>query len=252
MSKSRSKKRHRARRSRPVRPVGADYARRSADAVLAVDMSDLVLRDRVPQVVVGLCRAAFAQSKVVAELAVAGMLSSAAPNRRLFYEVALRLQWLSGLSHDDRRQAADVMLEKDRRDINTTLAYLGDLGHAVDFDSADMNAFQLDAPEKGKLQEQAKKLRAAVKATESEPWSIYAMWREETRYSHPSGVLAGKYAPTFDDVHMSQGEPEIIDPDFDAHRLVQLLIAMETTHLLVEEGVSLEISNRIADAFLSV
>lgn len=176
MSGSRAKKRRRAGRERPTRMENAAMLERSAAAILAVDLSDVVLRDRVPQVVVGLCRAAAAQSRVIAMLTAAGQSSSAAPNRRLFLEIAIRLIWMSGLSRADCRQAADIMLEKDRKDTNTTLDYLKSLGHEVHFDPAEMNEFELEAPNRGTLQEQARKLDAAVRESTSKPWSRYAMW----------------------------------------------------------------------------
>lgn len=172
--------------------MNAAIVQRTARAVLAVDMSDVVLRDFVPPVAVGHCCASAAQSIVVATLTRAGRAS----NRRLVLESAIRLIWLGGLLKADRHTAASVMLESDRKDTNDTLMYLEGQGQEAPFDPAEMNAFELDAPTNGLLQEQVRKLRAAVAGSESEPWSLYAMWREETKYAHPSGALAGQYAPT--------------------------------------------------------
>ncbi|MEZ3155917.1 hypothetical protein AB1K56_03230 [Microbacterium sp. BWR-S6Y] len=229
--------------------VNAAIVQRTARAVLAVDMSDVVLKDFVPQVAVGLCRAAAAQSIVVATLTRTGQASSAAPNRRLVLEAAIRLIWLSGLSKADRHTAASVMLESDRKDTNETLAYLEERGQGAPFDPTEMNAFELDAPTKGLLQEQVRKLRAAVVGSQSEPWSLYAMWREETKYAHPSGALAGQYAPTHDQAHLSSGQPDPMDPDLEAHRILQTLIVMTTCRILVEEGFPDETANRLAVAF---
>lgn len=251
MSGQRARAKRRAALERPAYLANADAIRRSAEAVLAVDMSDLVLRGRVPQVVVGLCRAAFAQSKVIAALTASGMASSAAPNRRLVLETAIRLHWLSDLSREDRRRAVDAMLAKDRKDTNSTLAYLSKVGHEADFDPTMMNEFDLDAPETGSVQEQARKLDAAVRSTSVEAWSIYAMWREESKYAHASGTLAGKYAPTFDDAHMNSGEPDPMDPGLEAHPLIQELIVMTTGRLLADEGESEEVAGRLAAAFIA-
>lgn len=249
MSGRRAKRKRQAERNRPTHVKNAELVDRAADAVLAVDLSDIVLNDRVPQVVVGICRAAAAQSKVVAMLTAAGNAASAAPNRRLVLEAAIRLLWLAGLSRDERRQAVDIMLEKDRNDTNSTLGYLSSLGQTVDFDPTEMNEFELIAPTKGTLQEQTRKLDAAVRATEVEPWSLYAMWREETKSAHPSGSLAGQYAPTFDDKHLSSGEPSPMDADLEAHQLIQFLIVMTTRDLLIQDGVSRKIADRIPEAF---
>lgn len=110
-----------------------ENAPRTARAVLAVDMSDVEQRDFVPQVAVGLCRAAAAQSIVVATLTRAGQASAAAPNRRLVLESAIRLIWLSGLSKADRHTAATVMLEADRKETNDTLTYLEQQGQKAPF-----------------------------------------------------------------------------------------------------------------------
>lgn len=252
MSESRAKRSRQAQRRRPEYILNAERINRLAKVVLALDMSDLVLRNRVPQFAIGLCRAAFAQSEVVAMLAIAGLAGSSAPNRRLFLEAALRLQWIAELSTDARRQAVDSMLAKDRKDTNTTLDYLSKLGQGVDFDATEMNSFDLDAPDIGSIQEQARKLDAAVKSTEGSAWSIYAMWREETKHAHPSGALAGQYAPTFDDAHISFGEPDPMDPSLEAHLLIQSLIVTNTGRILAQEGASDDVAGRIPTAFFIV
>lgn len=222
---------------------------RSADAVLGVDLSDHRFRNRVAQVAVGLCRAAFAQSKVIATLAKADLLSAAAPNRRLVLEVSLRLHWLQGLSRDERRRAVDTMLAKDRADTNKMLDYLRDAGHEADFDPTEMDAFKLDDAAKGAIHQQATKLRAAADSSEVQPWSIYSMWMAETQLAHASGNLAGKYAPTHDDLHMASGTPDPMDPDLEAHRVIQTHVVMTTRRILLDEGFPEEKANRIAVAF---
>ncbi|WP_146082211.1 MULTISPECIES: hypothetical protein [unclassified Rathayibacter] len=207
MSGSRAKKQ----RERPARIVNAEFVVRSADAVLGVDLRDMRFRSRTDQVVVGLCRAAFAQSRVVAALAKADMLSAAAPNRRLVLEVALRLPWLRGLSAEEGRKAVDTMLAKDRQDTNRLRAYLRDAGHDADFDPTEMDAFELDDEAKGAIHQQSTRLNAAVDSNEVKPWSIYSMWLAETQFSHASGNLAGQYAPTVEGLHMSSGAPDPMD-----------------------------------------
>ena len=249
MSGKRAKRLRRIENQRSIRAGNATTVKRAANVILAVDLNDAVLRDRVLRVTVGLCRAAAAQSLVIATLAEANQLSSAAPNRRLFLEAAIRLIWLSGLSRADRRDAADVMLEKDRKDTNTTLRYLKSLGHEVDFDPTAMNEFELSAPARGTLQEQVRKLDAAVRGSASEPWSLYAMCREETKYAHPSDALAGAYAPTLDDAHLSSEWPEPMDPDLQAHQLTQCLLVVAAEQILTDDGYGFDISARIRVEF---
>jgi hypothetical protein len=222
---------------------------RSANAVLSVNLDDVAFRNRTAQVVVGLCRAAFAQSKVIALLARADLLSAAAPNRRLVLEVALRLHWLQGLSSSERHKAVDTMLEKDRQDTNRILDYLRDAEHAADFDPSEMNAFELDHVTKGTIHQQTTRLKAAVDASEVKPWSTYSMWLEETQFAHASGNLAGSYAPTHDNIHMSRGVPDPMDEDLEAHRLIQIQIVMATGFLLADQGLPEEFAGRIGVAF---
>lgn len=217
--------------------------------MLSVDLSDYKFRNRTAQVVVGLCRAAFAQSKAIATLARADLLSAAAPNRRLVLEVSLRFNWLEGLSRDERRKAADTMLAKDRDDTNKLIEHLHEDGHEVDFDADEMNAFELDDATKGAIHQQATRLRAAVEASAVKPGTIYSMWLEETKFAHASGSLAGQHAPTHDDLHMSSGIPLPMDPDLEAHRILQTIIVMTTCRILRDEGFPDETANRLALAF---
>lgn len=251
MSGRRARKERRARRALPPRLINADAVDRSADAVLDVDLSDYRFRNRVAQVVVGLCRAAFAQSKVIAKLVRADLLSAAAPNRRLVLEVSLRLHWLEGLSREERRRAVDTMLAKDRADTNKALNYLRDAGHEADFDLKEMDAFELDDAAKGAIHQQATTLRAAADSSEVQPWSLYSMWMAETQFSHASGSLAGKYAPTHDDLHMSSGTPDPVDPDLEAHRITQAIIVTTACRILADEGFPDETANRLAVAFFA-
>lgn len=232
--------------------ANADWVARSADAVLQVDYEDVDLPSRVAQVAVGLCRAAFAQSKAIATLAQAGLLSAAAPNRRLVLEIVIRLHWLMSLPTEDRRKAVDTMLEKDRQDVNRLLAYLREIGHQADFDSTEMDAFELSAEPRGYIHQQATKLRSAVDASTVKPWSVYSMWLSETQYSHASANLAGRYAPTFDDSHLSRGTPDPTDPNLEAHRLLQAYIVSLVEHLLSDEGLPRESAGRMGVAFLEV
>lgn len=252
MSGSRAKKRRQARRTLPLRILNADAVARSATEVLRVDLSDYRFRNRVAQVAVGLCRAAFAQSKVVAALASEDLLHAAAPNRRLVLEIALRLHWLDGLTREDRRLAVDTMLAKDRTDTTKMLDYLRDAGHDADFDPTEMNAFKLEHAAKGALHQQATRLRAAADSSEVQPWSIYSMWMAETQFAHASGTLAGRYTPTHDDIHLANGLPDPMDPDLEAHRVLQMHIVMTACHILRDEGFPEETANRMSAAFFRV
>lgn len=251
MSGSRVKKQRRIQRNRSARIINAEKVTRSAEAVLSLDLSDVEFRNRTAQVVVGLCRAAFAQGKAIAVLARADLLSAAAPNRRLVLEIALRLHWLQGLPVGDRHKAVDTMLAKDRQDTNRLLDYLRDAGHEADFDPTEMDDFELEDVTNGALHQQATRLNAAIGSSDVKPWSLYSMWLGETAFAHASANLAGKYAPTLDDRHMSSGAPDPMDPDLEAHRLLQTHIVVMTGWLLIDEGLPEEFAGRIGAAFVA-
>lgn len=225
----------------------------NADRVLAVQMDDLTLPEsRVPQVIVGLCRAAFAQCKVISLLTRENLFFESAPNRRLFIESVIRLCWLHDMPVDKRPSAVDSMLSKDRQDLNSTVSYLTDHNFHIDFDPTEMMNFPLFAPEKGTLQEQAKKLKQAVTASKLDLSSFYTMWRDATPYSHASGFLAGAYASTLDNVHMHSNMPTVTNADLKVYVLIQLLTATITSEILRSENIDKEIANRIQNAYFSI
>lgn len=219
--------------------------------MLGADLSDVKFRSRTEQVV-GLCRAAFAQSKVIAALSKTDILSAAAPYRRLVLEIALRLHWLQGLSIEERRKAVDTMLAKDRQNTNRLLAYLRDAVHEADFDPTEMDAFELDDETRGAIHQQSTRLNAAVDSNVVKPWAIYSTWLAETQFSHASGNLAGQYAPTLDNIRISGGTPDPMDPDLEAHRLLQVHIIVMTGYLLTGESLPKEFAGRIPAAFFAI
>lgn len=115
MSGSRSKKQRQAQLMHPAYLVNADFALRSADAVLSVDLSEVPL-SRVNQFAVGWMRAASEQSRVIAKLTKLGMAHATTPNRRAFWELGLRLLWFAGMAPSEREKAADTMLDQGRFD----------------------------------------------------------------------------------------------------------------------------------------
>lgn len=114
-----------------------------------------------------------------------------------------------------------------------------------------MDSFDLDNETKGAIHQQATRLRAAVASAEGTPWSIYSMWLQETQFAHASGNLAGKYAPTFDDLHIACDVPTPMDPDIEAHRLLQMHIVMIAGDLLADDGLPEEFSQRLPNAFFA-
>ncbi len=235
----------------PAYAVNARVASRSAAAVLAVDLGEVHL-SRVTQVVVGWFRAAFQQSLVIADLTERGLASSAAPNRRLFAEVAVRLHWLSSLSTEDRKIAVDTMLNHERKTTLSTLKHLFDMGLRADFDPTEMNEFGLEFIDSGSLREQAKNFTEAARSMGAKNAAIFGIWRQESAFAHASGSLAGQLAPAVGNTRMGSGQQPVTDPDLEAHRIIQMLIVTVVGRLLAEEGVPTHLANAPAAAFIVV
>lgn len=218
----------------------------AADRVLSADFAGVPIT-RVTQFVVGWTRAAFAQSRVIVTLSKAGMASAAAPNRRAFAEIAVRLQWLHSLDQAARSGALDAMLENERELTEKSITHLEEMGFTSEKDLTDMREFVLEAAG-GVLKDQARTFLAAAKSTEGQSVGLYYAWREETKYTHASGALAVAYAPASGD----HPEPPVADKDLKGHSSTLFLIITLMYHLLVQEGTEPKAAEAILDSFLDV
>jgi hypothetical protein len=248
MSGNRSKKERQARRERPAHIVNADWTLRSADAVLSVDLGDVAL-SHVNQFAIGWMRAAFEQSRVIANLTAAGMGHAAAPNRRAFWELALRLLWLGDMPQPAREEAADTMLAHGRSTETITDKHMREMGLESFIDIAAMEEIVLNASMDKQMQMEAKNLTEAVKATDMNGGEIYRLRREDSTWAHATGFLAGYYAPAEDDNTIGIGRPPIIDADLEAHRLAAMFIVFATGFLLMDEGVPSDLATAPTVAF---
>jgi hypothetical protein len=172
MSGSRAKKARQSKRERPDYLASADYTLRAANAVLAVDLGEVPV-SRVSQFAVGWLRAAFEQSRIIAILTASGLGYAAAPNRRAFWELTIRLLWLGDMPQSDRASAADTMLDYERETETKTDEYMRTNGLPSDIDVAEMEAFVLDVA-KGKLRSEATNLTHAVKGAGVNLWMVSA------------------------------------------------------------------------------
>jgi len=173
MSGSRSKAKRRAQRERPAYLANANYALRSADAVLSVDLSAVPLT-LVNQFAVGWMRAAFEQSRVIANLTAAGKGHVAAPNRRTLWELSLRLHWLADMPQSKREPAANAMLAHERSTVAKTDKHMRDMGVESDIDIAAMNDFILNVSEDPKVTRRL------------EGGSIRSIWSSRSPSANPS------------------------------------------------------------------
>lgn len=250
MSQKRAKAARRAMRERPAHIVNAEWVRRSAEAVLAVDLSKVPVT-RVTQFIVGWFRAAFHQSVVIADLTTREMAPAAAPNRRLFAELGVRIHWLHDLAREDRPGAVDAMLDWERKNTEKTFKHMQDMGWDSDVDFTEMREFVLNTIENGEIRNEAEKFAAAAHATKVKNAGLFRAWREESSYAHATGYLAGSYAPA-DGTPWESAVPPVADSDLEAHRFTQVFIVTLVYWMLVEEGAEKAVAERIIDAFFSV
>lgn len=250
MSGKKSRAHRRSLRARPAYMANAETARQSARAVLAVDFEAAALT-RVTQFFLGWCRAAFAQSLVIADLTAHNMASAAAPNRRLFEELAVRLHWLHDLKAEDRPGAVDAMLNQDRDNVEKTHKHMADMGWEGKSDFAQMRDFVLNVIDDGRIRNQAKKFTAAAFATETKNVGLFGAWRDESSYAHATGLLAGSYAPA-DGTPRVLATPPVPDADLEGHRFTQLFIVALTYRMLIQERAMEHVAKALIDAFFGV
>lgn len=220
--------------------TSAGYTLRAAEAVLAVDLANVPVT-RVSQFVVGWLRAAFEQSRIIAMLTASGLGHAAAPNRRAFWELTIRLIWLSDVPQPDRASAADTMLDHERKTETKTDEYMRTNGLPSDIDVAEMEAFVLNVTQ-DKLRSEATNLTHAVKGAETNLWMVYRLWREDSTWTHATGFLAGSYAPTGRDHTMGMGTPPHIDAHLEAHNAAAVLMTATVADLLLDEGATRDLA----------
>ena len=230
--------------------MNAQYAKQSAERVLAVDLSKVPL-SRTNQFIVGWLRACFEQSLVIATLTKANMAPAAAPNRRMFAEIALRLHWLHDLAPVDRAGAIDAMLEQEREQTVKTFQHMRDMGWESTVDFTDMNAFVLNETKNKRIKDQARKFAAAAHSTDVKNAGLFRAWREESSYAHATGYLAGAYAPANEN-RLGTGTPPVVDTDLESHRLVTLFVVTLAHRLLIENDTAEPVAMSLVNAFFEV
>lgn len=235
MSGSRAKRERQSQHPFPELLASAEYTLRAANAVLAVDLGEVPL-SRVSQFAVGWLRAAFEQSRIIATLTASNMGYAAAPNRRTFWELTIRMLWLQDMPPSARATAVDTMLLHERANEIKTDQYMRDNGLPSNIDVAKMEALILNASDDKLTKTQAKVLTEAVKGTGADLWMVYRLWRDDSTWTHATGFLAGQYAPANQDDTMGAGKPPHIDQDLEAHRYAAIVLAAAASDILKGEG----------------
>lgn len=228
--------------------VHANYTLRAANAVLAVDLAEVPVT-RVSQFIVGWLRAAFEQSRIIAMLTASGLGHAAAPNRRAYWELTIRLLWLRDIPQPGRASAADTMLDHERKTETKTDEYMRANGLPSDIDVAEMEEFVLNVS-KDKLRSEATNLTHAVKGSDTNLWMVYRLWREDSTWTHATGFLAGSYAPARSDDTMGIGKPPHIDERLEAHNAAAAVITATVADLLVDEGTTSDLATAPMLAYL--
>ncbi len=203
---------------------------------------------RPRQFIIGWWRAAFAQAHASATLTLAGLAHVAAPNRRAYAELVVRLQWLTAIPLEERGPALDAMLEHERELTERSIEHLRTMGFDSERDLSEMRAFILDAAD-GVRKDEARRFLAAAQSTNGQSLGLYVLWREETQYAHATGALASAYAPASAD---SDGQPPVMDRDLTGQVHMAFLATTLVYHLLIDEGVPQESATRLVDAFLGL
>ncbi|KQM36821.1 hypothetical protein [Microbacterium sp. Leaf203] len=224
----------------------ANYALAATRRALEADLEPIPVT-RVTQFVIGWMRAAFSQSQVIATLTKRGMAPAAAPNRRSFAEIAVRLQWLFGMSQEDRAGALDAMLDHERELTEKNQEHLREMGFNSDRDLSAYQELVFDSAG-GALKNEARVFLAAAKSNDSLSVGLYAAWREETQYTHATGAMAAAYAPA----NGGDPFPHVMDPDLSSHTYALFLIVTLVYNLLVDEGVDEGAAKVIVNEFLGV
>jgi hypothetical protein len=249
MNGSRAQKKGKSKSEQPEYLASADYTLRAATAVLAVDLREVPVT-RVSQFAVGWLRAAFEQSRSIAILTASGLGYAAAPNRRAFWELTIRLLWLADMPQSERASAADTMLDHERKTETKTDEYMRSNGLPSDIDVDEMAAFLLNVSDDKLVTSQATNLTHAVKGAGTNLWMVYRLWRADSTWTHATGFLAGSYAPTNDDDTMGNGEPPHIDRDLEAHKIATAIITAIVAGLLLDEGAPTDLAGAPLSAFL--
>jgi len=222
----------------------------TADRMRSLDLSAIPLT-RYRQFIVGWLRAAFEQSFAIATLTKAGLGYTAAPNKRSFAEIVIRLQWVHGVAQADRAGALDAMIEDEKRNTEKFFKHLEDMGYKSDIDLSEMKAFVTEVTDDRHIKDQAMKVVEAAKATEGQSIGMYYSWRHETQYTHATSALAISYAPDIQN-RLGSGRPEAVDPDLETHRLITMLIVTLVYRLLIEDGVDEKLAMTIVDRYFDI
>ncbi|MFC8681929.1 hypothetical protein ACFT30_10435 [Microbacterium ureisolvens] len=208
----------------------------TAERVLALDLSHIPLT-RPIQFYIGWMRAAFDQSRVIATLTAGDLAHAAAPNRRAFAEIALRLLWLRSLEAPSRTKALEQMIAREKELTTGFYETLAEMGIDHDVDLSAMDKVVAEVIDDRALRQQVKAVTDAAKAAPVTA-GLYSAWREETQYTHATAHLAVAYALEEPADTLGQGSPPMQHADLSTHHMVCLLVGMLTAELVKDEGVA--------------
>ena len=238
------------RRAEREGPDGVLAAVTTAKRMSSLDLSAIPLT-RYRQFIAGWLRAAFEQSLAISTLVQAELGHAAAPNKRSFAEIVIRLQWVHSVEQIERAGALDSMIEDEKKSTERFFKHLENMGYKADVDLSEMNSVVTEVTDDRHIKDQATKLLEAAKATEGQSLGTYYSWRHETQYTHATSALAVAYAPDVEN-RLGSGHPEAVDPDLTTHRLVTMLIVTLAYRLLVEDGVEERLAKPIVDTFFDI
>lgn len=206
---------------------------RIAEEVATTDVDQIPVT-RVTQAALGWMKAALHQAQIIATLASTDLSYGCGPNRRLFVELALRLQWLDSLEPTKRSAAIDAMIDHqidlDKKGADH-IRGMGLADYQPDTEGRDDLVLN---PAQGSLKAQARSFLPAAQSEDGQGFGLYTAWHSETQYSHATVLLAAAYTPSSG----GSSRPPITDVSLDTHLLAVAHVVVAAHDLLVTEGVS--------------
>ena len=188
------------------------------------------------------------QAQAITVLAAQDLDAVAAPNRRSLLEILLRLQWLLMIENpSDRQGALDAMIEEEKRLARSGQLHYVDMGLIIPPPLGDLDRVATLPTSERALVQQAKKLVEAAKAANGV--GPYVRWRQDTKYSHATVLLAAANAPAMSSRTLGRGVPPTWDDEFEALLMMLIGIVGYTLRLLVDDGVAKDSAGRFFDAF---
>jgi hypothetical protein len=171
-----------------------------------------------------------------------GLAAAVAPNRRLFFELALTVAWL----REDRELTVDALIRRAQNEAEKEL--LASPSEVIgETRRRDLDVLSSIPVGEDKSRDNRAAIKHMAEAVIGGDGLAY-VWTRETRYSHASLDLALAYAPQ-DGGSISLGEPPT--PDLANSMDLALLVAIAHVHHVLEGSGLGDVGERLLDVYFS-